>query len=200
MNNNYGIPENLFNSTIPPGSLSWTLPTLAGKMLVELEERYGPRDKSWTFLGVEFSYDGPMNWYPKAPNKPDPKHVVISLSGEAFRNHKEAMYQLSHECVHLLSPQGKAGAKVLEEGLAKLYSMEIIERECGHPCGQNYGINTGYDNAANTVLQLLQYNSQAIRMLRDVEPAFYRMTSATFSDAGLEQVPQSLIAELLRPF
>lgn len=200
MNNNYGIPENLFNGTIPPGGTSWTLATETGRMLTELEERYGPRDKSWTFLGVEFRFDGPMNWYPKAPNKPDPKHVVISLSWKAFRNHKEAMYQLSHECVHLLSPQGKAGAKVLEEGLAKLYSMEIIERVCDHPCGQPYGDVSLYDDAARHVLQLLRYNRQAIRMLRDVEPAFYRMTSATFSDAGLEQVPQSLIAELLRPF
>ncbi|WP_052332776.1 hypothetical protein [Phytobacter massiliensis] len=200
MNNNYGIPENLFNGTIPPGSLSWTLPTLAGKMLVELEERYGPRDKSWTFLGVEFKYDGPMIWYPKEENKPDPKHVVISLSGEAFSNHKEAMYQLSHECVHLLSPQGKAGANVLEEGLAKLYSMEIIERLCGHPPRQKYGRAPAYEQAAGCVRQLLKIDGHAIRKLRGKEPAFYEMVPATFTEAGLGQVPQQLIDDLLTTF
>lgn len=200
MNNNYGIPDHLFTVNWGVNGMSWTLATRTGQMLRELQNRYGPRDQSWTFLGIDFWDGGPMIWYPGGFERPHPKQVAIHLSREAFSNYKEAMYQLSHECVHLLSPKGESGAPVMEEGLAKLYSMEIIERECGHPCGQNYGLNTDYVDAAKTVLQLLQYNSQAIRMLRDVEPAFYRMTPATFSDAGLEQVPQPLIAELLRPF
>lgn len=200
MNNNYRIPKHLFSGTIPPGGLSWTLATEIGRMLTELEERYGPRDISWTLLGVEF-WDGvPMIWYPRDGNKPDPKHIAIRLSPAAFSDHKEAMYQLSHECVHLLSPQGKADAPVLEEGLAKLYSMEIIERVCGHPSGKPYGIESLYDDAARHVLKLLQYDPEAIRRLRNIEPAFYRMTPTTFADAGLVNVPHPLITELLRTF
>lgn len=200
MNNLYGIPDHLFNGTIPQRGTSWTLATEAGRMLTELEERYGQRDMSWTLLGVEFRDMNPMIWYPGGNSEPDPKHIAIKLSPAAFSNHKEAMYQLSHECVHLLSPQGKAGAPVLEEGLAKLYSMEIIERRCSHPHGQPYGAESEYDVAARHVLQLLQYDPQAIRRLRDTEPAFYRIKPATFADAGLDKVPQSLITELLRTF
>ncbi|WP_342656120.1 hypothetical protein GKC68_00105 (plasmid) [Pantoea sp. RSPAM1] len=110
------------------------------------------------------------------------------------------MYQLSHECVHLLSPSGGKNAPVIEEGLAKLYSMEIIVRLCGHPHGQNYGNVPAYDNAAGFVRQLLQIDGNAIRKLRDKEPDFFKMTAATFAEAGLLQVPQPLIYELLKAF
>ncbi len=200
MNNTHGIPDHLFNGTMPSGGLSWTLTTHTGEMLTELEERYGPRDKSWTLLGVEFFEHGPNVWYPRDMNKPHPRHIAIRLSPEAYTNYKEAMYQLSHECVHLLSPSGGAKAPVMEEGLAKLYSMEIIVRLCGHPPGQNYGNVSAYDNAAGFVQQLLQIDGNAIRKLRDKEPAFFKMTAATFAEAGLVQVPQSLIDELLKTF
>lgn len=88
----------------------------------------------------------------------------------------------------------------MEEGLAKLYSMEIIVRLCGHPLGQNYGNVSAYDNAAGFVRQLLQIDGNAIRKLRDKEPAFFKMTAATFAEAGLIQVPQPLIDELLKAF
>ncbi|MBD8145423.1 hypothetical protein [Pantoea agglomerans] len=200
MNKVYGIPDHLFNGTKPPGGLSWTLTTRTGEMLSELEERYGPRDKSWTLLGVEFYEHGPDIWYPGSHNSPHPKHIAIRLSPSAFGNYKEAIYQLSHECVHLLSPSGGLKAPVIEEGLAKLYSMELIERHFNHPSGQNYGSAPAYEYAADYVCQLLQIDSHAIRKLRDKEPAFYKITAVTFAQAGLSQVPEPLIDELLRTF
>lgn len=200
MNNKYGIPDHLFSEDLQEKGMSWTLTTRTGELLTELEDRYGARDKSWTLLGVEFSEHGPDIWYPGSNDSPPPKHVAIRLSPAAFRNYKEALYQLSHECVHLLSPSGRASAPVMEEGLAKLYSMEIIVRLCGHPPGQNYGNLSAYDYAAGYVHQLLQIDSNAIRKLRDKEPAFFKMTAATFTEAGLSQVPQPLIDELLRAF
>lgn len=200
MNNEHGIPDHLFNTYTASSGSSWTLTTRTGQMLRELEERFGPRDKSWTLLGVEFCKYGPDIWYPRDKGKPHPRHIAIRLSPAAFRDHKEAMYQLSHECVHLLSPSGGQNAPVMEEGLASLYSMEIIERLCGHPHGQEYGSASAYVLAAGYVRQLLQIDSHAIRKLRDIEPAFYQMTATTFTEAGLSQVPQPLIDELLRVF
>lgn len=200
MNNAYGIPDHLFSEDLKERGMSWTLTTRTGEMLTELEGRYGPRDKSWTLLGVEFCEHGPDIWYPGGNDSPPPKHIAIRLSPAAFRDYKEAMYQLSHECVHLLAPSGGKNAPVMEEGLAKLYSMEIIERRCGHPSGQGYGSASAYDLAAGYVRQLLQIDGNAIRKLRDKEPAFYKMTEATFTEAGLSQVPQPLIDELLRAF
>lgn len=200
MNNEYSIPEHLFSEDLKVTGMSWTLTTRTGEMLTELEGRYGVRDSSWTLLGVEFCEHGPDIWYPGGNDSPPPKHIAIRLSPAAFRNYKEAIYQLSHECVHLLSPSGGRNAPVMEEGLAKLYSMEIIVRLCGHPPGQNYGNDSAYVHAAGYVQQLIQIDGHAIRKLRDIEPAFFRMTAATFKEAGLSQVPQHLIDELLRAF
>ena len=55
-------------------------------------------------------------------------------------------------------------------------------------------------DAAARVRELLQLEPDAIRKLRAVEPDFYRMTEHTFADAGLDQIPQPLVAELLRTF
>lgn len=200
MNNLYDIPDHLFSAYMKENGNSWTLTTLTGSMLIELENKYGPRDKSWTLLGVEFWNNDPMIWFPGGNETPPPKHIAIRLSPEAFESYKEAMYQLSHECVHLLSPQGSPVAPIIEEGLAKLYSMEIIERYCGHPSGQKYGSAPAYEAAADSVRELLMYDCQAIRKLRDKEPAFKRMSLSTFTAAGLEQVPRQLIDELLADF
>ncbi|WP_455917009.1 hypothetical protein [Pantoea agglomerans] len=200
MNNTYGIPDHLFSGELKEREVSWTLTTRTGEMLAELEGRYGPRDKSWTLLGVEFYEHGPDIWYPGSNNNPHPRHIAIRLSPSAFQNYKEAMFQLSHECVHLLSPQGQARVPVMEEGLATLYSLEIIERLCGHLPGEDYGNVPAYKHAADLVRQLLQYERQAIRKLRNIEPAFCKMTAKTFADAGLDQVPESLITALLDTF
>ncbi|WP_410517830.1 hypothetical protein QNH99_23335 (plasmid) [Pantoea allii] len=200
MNKTHGIPAHFFSEETKESGMSRTITTHTDSMLRELEERYGERDKSWTLLGVEFCGDGPYIWYPRGNENPPPKHITIRLSPEAYTDHKEAMYQLSHECVHLLSPSGGANAPVMEEGLAKLYSMEIIERHCGHPPGQSFGSLQTYVDAAGYVQQLLQIDGHAIRKLREKEPAFFKMTVATFKDAGLDNVPQQLIDELLKPF
>ena len=57
-----------------------------------------------------------------------------------------------------------------------------------------------YIDAAARVRELLQLEPDAIRKLRAVEPDFFRMTEHTFADAGLDQIPQPLMAELLRTF
>lgn len=57
-----------------------------------------------------------------------------------------------------------------------------------------------YIDAAAMVRELLQLEPDTIRQLRAVKPDFYKMTVQTFADAGLDQIPQPLIAELLRTF
>ncbi|ELY4184344.1 hypothetical protein SMY66_004003 [Cronobacter sakazakii] len=199
MNNRHAVPDHLFAEDLGENRVSWTLSTRTGFFLGELQERYGPRDTSWTYVGLDFWEGGPTTWFPGSNVNPSPRNIAIHLSAQAFRNHKEAMYQLSHECVHLLAPSGGNHAPVMEEGLAKLYSMEIIMRLCNHPRGQDYGYSPAYSAAASSVLELLNRDNEAIRKLRAVQPAFYKMTPETFAEAGL-QVPVDLIAELLRPF
>lgn len=122
------------------------------------------------------------------------------LGAKTFTDVKRAVYQLAHECVHTLSTVIGVKAPVLEEGLATAFSEDIIEQWFGDTDKRVYTDDVRYRDAAANVRTLLQLEPDAIRRLREKEPAFKRMTAATFSDAGLDQIPQPLINELLRTF
>ena len=94
------------------GGYTWTLPSRLGRILREVEELYGLRDSSWTVLGIEFGPRNPHLWYPSSG-----KNIVIQLGMSAIDHAGLARYQLAHECVHLLAPNGggKEGP-VIERG------------------------------------------------------------------------------------
>jgi hypothetical protein len=173
---------------------TWTLPTILGKMLTELETRYGSRDPSWTLLGVEFGQDGPQNWFPLYPN--GGKFVLIELFYNALHDMEIACYQLAHECVHLLAPNGGGGAPVIEEGLATMYSEDYVKTNFDKTGFTNM---VSYIEAAALVRELESTSPEAIRNLRKIEPSFKNMTRETFAQAQVN-VPTGLIEQLLAPF
>lgn len=107
-------------------AFSWTVASRMGHILRFVEKRYGPRDRDWTLLGVEFTVrETPQVWYPTFDGIGDT--IIIQLSRSAATNERQALFQLAHEVVHLLSPAGPgARASVLEEGLATHASLEYL--------------------------------------------------------------------------
>jgi hypothetical protein len=97
------------------------------KMLNNAEEMFGERDKSWTFIGIEFRDDGPyIMYYPK-------KRISIVLStgcSQLMPNDPQLYYQLSHEVSHLLYPiyptKGNE-ANVLVEGISTYFSKIYLD-------------------------------------------------------------------------
>lgn len=197
MNNKYGIPDHLFTVQYSDKTYSWTLGTRMGQFISETETLYGARDTTWTLLGIEFNEGRPNIRFSGYPAR---RQIIIRLGEKAFESAPQAIYQLAHECIHLLAPVVNGEAPVLEEGLATVYSEDKVQSL--YPSPQD-AIRTSlqiYIDAAARVRELLQIEPDAIRLLRAVEPDFYRMTEQTFADAGLDQVPHPLIAELLRTF
>lgn len=135
-----------FFGSNPDGSNAWTLTTLVGKFLNEAERRYGPRDQSYTPLGIEFGRGGPCTWYPG-----DCRHACIRLGEEARNDPAQAVFQLAHEVVHLLAPTGKADAPVFEEGIATVFSEEMAEAE-GSAVRNRH---SDYEKAARLVRQFI---------------------------------------------
>src|SRR5512133_1556486 len=88
-------------SPLQTGGYTWTLTTKLGALLSEAEALYGPRDPSWTPIGIEFSEDGPKIWYPG-----NRRHISIMLSDKCRTDLKRAQFQLAHEAIHLLAPTG----------------------------------------------------------------------------------------------
>lgn len=199
MNNSFGIPAHLFRVKQANGNWSMTPATYASCFILEMEKRYGSRDSSWTYLGVEFSDDVPHVWFPKGDETPPRRHIAITLSAEAFSDRQRTLYQLAHECVHMLAPVVGGGAPVIEEGLATAFSEDMIEYWCGNTNKQAYTSTQKYIDAAARVRELLALEPDAIPRLRAVEPAFNQMTADTFTRAGLN-VPPALVDALLASF
>lgn len=170
---------------------NWTLASRLGYMISEIECLYGERDKYWTFVGVEFQEHGPQNWFPGNCG-----HIAIQLNTNALCNEVLAHYQLAHEAIHLLAPDGKCAAPVIEEGLATIYSEDYIAREFGE---SGYTNMESYINAAKCVRDLLAFDSEAIKKLRSVEPSFKKMTQVTFNTANLNY-PQDKVEDLTCKF
>ena len=119
-----------------------TLPVYASQFLADLETRFGPRDRSYTLVGLHIDKkqgNPPRLWYPNSgipPSDPESrsKHVIVKLASNALTDPVRARWQLAHECLHLLDPwnnwvEGRS-TNWLEEGLATWYqNMKVPEGE-----------------------------------------------------------------------
>ncbi|MGZ3525685.1 MAG: hypothetical protein ACXU9L_12910, partial [Thermodesulfobacteriota bacterium] len=100
----------------PPESgcaYTFTLASHLGQMLEMAEQRFGPRDRSYTILGFEFRAGLPQIWFPG-----DGMNVIVQLDSSSMNDPNLPLFQMAHECIHLLTPVLSANASVLEEGLA----------------------------------------------------------------------------------
>ena len=139
---------------------TWTLASRLGAMLREIENLYGERDKSWTFVGVEFEIGGPQIWFPGNCG-----NIAIQLNINALYNEVLAHYQLAHEVIHLLAPDSNRGAPNIEEGLATVYSEDFVMRE--HRVS-NLTTMASYIEVAKSVRELLDFDGESIKKLRTV--------------------------------
>jgi len=149
---------------------TWTLASLLGHMLFLAESRFGPRDRCYTILGVEFVDDGPRCWFPD-----NCRNIVIQLGSQCLREPDRACFQLAHESIHLLSPTGGRNANMLEEGLATHFQTWYMANHdpTDWPRSENDWSNPAcqsYQQAKDLVEQMLKLNPDAIKALRDAQP------------------------------
>lgn len=170
---------------------SWTLASLLGDMLHRAEQIFGPRDSSYTILGVEFCAGTPQLWYPG-----NRRHIAIQLTMECLTDQVRACYQLAHESVHLLAPTGGRNANVLEEGLATYFSELYLHDTFAKTMLPELA---SYADACSRVRQLLAIDPSVIRTLRAKQPAIHL---ATVDDilAARPDVPRELAESLVSPF
>lgn len=187
MNTNYYLTHQLSTHD----GYTWTLASRVGAMLQEIENLYGERDKSWTFIGIEFEQNGPKIWFPG-----NCSNIAIQLNTNALNNEILAHYQLAHEVIHLLAPDGKMDAPNIEEGLATVYSEDFVLREHKR---SNLTSMVSYVDAAERVRELLAFDALSIKKLRAIEPSFKKMTVDTFKAANLN-FPDDKVAYLLSIF
>lgn len=149
---------------------TWTLTSRLGDMLMYAEEMFGTRNKSFTILGIEFNDSGPRVWYPKNNG-----NIVIQLTPEALNSETIALYQLAHECVHLLSPSGSANANVLEEGVAVYFSWWYLRKVLGID-GHMMTDEPIYMTAGLLVEKILNKHPDFFKKARTLRPEIWTLT------------------------
>jgi hypothetical protein len=150
---------------------------------------FGPRDLSYTPVGIEFYGDRPYIWYPG-----NNKHISIILTDHSRQDTSQAIFQLAHEVVHLLSPTGGANAPVIEEGLSALFQERA---------NQIYNLNLRivskpYIVATELANELLRGQPDIIRNLRKKEPTFSNWTPDFLVSQA--NISSSLAVQLCEPF
>jgi hypothetical protein len=161
----------IYNSIpIPNNMWSWSIISKMGDMLDKAESKYGVRDKSYTILGVELTPVGnPYIWY-RGENE---KQVIIRISKRCKNDMDFAVFQVSQEIIHCLSPAVGQTANVLEEGLATHFANEYY-KSCGY---KKWSIDKKrYIDALELVNKLFLIDSDIIKKLRQIEPTISKIS------------------------
>jgi hypothetical protein len=154
----------LMFASLQPNGPQFTMASRLGEMLRVAEYLYGKRDRSYAFLGFEFI---PANT--RVAHNENRRELIIQIDIESLHDPMLVYYQLSYECIHLLSPLPnlKANTSVLEEGLATFYSqvyMQLIHN-ISITCQDEH-----YLHAQRLVETLLEIDRFAIKKLRQKQP------------------------------
>ena len=179
-----------------------TLPEYVSRFLADIEEQFGPRDRSFTLVGIDIdktSGNFPRNWFPDSGIAPDDgdgrsRHVIIRLGPAALTDLARARWQLAHECFHLLDPwnpkvDGRP-TNMLEEGLATWYQNSRVSEAEYHQ-----GL---YAIAEDLVRPLMDELPQVIKRIRqelklrigEFTPDILRAYCTGFSDERLMKLCQ----------
>ncbi len=121
-----------------------TLTEWASQFLADIEHLFGPRDRSFTLVGIDIDRtpgNSPRVWFPDSGIAPGDvekrsKHIIIRLGPNALNDPVCARWRLAHECVHLIDPwcpkiEGRT-TNVLEEGLATWFQNDRVPDAACH--------------------------------------------------------------------
>lgn len=166
-------------------------------MLSLAESEFGQRDKTFTIWNVEFTRSHPMVYGLRFGAKV--VTIILSRGCLALARKGElrnAFWELSHECVHLLSPPTSKGPIVLEEGVAcwfqRLYMRENFdfERPQTMAC---------YASAEAKFEKLRELDQDIVWKMRQEEPVFRHITPSLML-RYCPSAPEELVEALTKSF
>ncbi|MCX2584794.1 hypothetical protein [Pedobacter sp. MR22-3] len=175
------------------------------KYLMEAEELFGPKTEC-NFAGVmPGNVSSPKFCYAAVPYDRSKKAfmIIINLSN-AEKNFKDGILQISHEVVHMLSPEKDDNDKAvnyLEEGMATYFSKIITDRETSDQEFATSAIKgkEKYNEAFELYLSLHEIDKDAVKKLRLVNPSLASLTALDFRQTDIK-IEEEMIERLLRKF
>lgn len=175
---------------------TWTLPSMASKGFEMAQQRIGPINPDFHFLGIEFKQTGPPSiWFPGGE-----RYVLIQLTASAMTDRKRALFQLGHEILHVTTAT-VGNVNILEEGLAAELALDFT-RAMGEPIKDAYTADSRYLSALRAVRCLRDYhpdlNSQ-LKRLRKEGHVLGKIPSKILA-IYLDKIPLALVKAVSRPF
>ncbi len=175
-----------------PGGFTWTLAMRLGDLLYKAESQFGTRDMAYTILGVEFQGDTAQ--IPRCIIQGERKHIIVQLTASAMKDPHQAMFQLAHECIHLLDPI-LLTTTVLEEGVAVHFSLEATTVDINALLVHN----PNYGAACLQVRRLLALRPNAVKEFRRLYGPMHSATAEQLYSI-CPQIGTTGAEELARPF
>ena len=169
-NSKHLIMNTIFND-IPERNIN----NIFYKTMNIVELLFGTKDSTFQFIGISLNEDAPCLYF---PNGYETKKVEIRITSDCKYNLTKAVYQTSHECVHLLYPNPLGTSTYLEEGIATFFSLCYTNR--------NYGSikisDKKYSLASDMAGEVLQSCPSLIKDLRAKEPNTAKITKDMLLD------------------
>lgn len=156
----------------------------------DLVSKVGFFNEDYIFAGVEYSNEK----FPYVTLISETGHVHIMLTKKSLNEEYNYLFELSHECVHLISPSNKIKGTYLEEGLATYNSLKWMKRKFDFDA--NDWIEGEYKKALSGIIELEKDNNQDIFELigeiRKKQPYLDRLTEDDFLSIGLNYKKSNL--------
>ena len=185
-------------------SSSITLSSHASRFIADIEGLFGPRDRSFTLVGIVIDRtpgNPPQLWFPDSGIPPGDaegrsRHVVIRLASNALTDLAKARWQLAHECLHLLDTWNERvdgrPANWLEQGLATWYqNSRVPEAECHE--GQ-------YALAEDLVSPLMDESPNAVKLIRQERGLRISEITPDVLQGYCSGMSEDILRKLCQPF
>lgn len=162
---------------------------------------FGDAINDWTFGGVEATEVSGLKYYPI--------NAVVTIGIDKLVINQPPLYvfHLSHEICHLLHPGMEYKSKklhptlVINEGISTWFQMLIMQNNYTQAqlfAKELKDVKPESYNAYLLVDELLEINSDAIKLLRNVQPRIDKLVMDDFDKAGV-LAPMELKRQLLEP-
>lgn len=149
-------------------------------MTEDIERLIGPRlsDRVYHFEGIYFKSTHPQMEY----SQQGARHLTkIRLASGSSKDPGSAIWQLAHECVHLITPS-RGGSTVLEEGVACWYQERWVDKipqvfPDWIKTRRSEGYFPSYDEAYALVDALMTKDPDIMKRVRRTEPVISKITA-----------------------
>jgi len=188
--------QGMSSERLPDGRYTWSLTTAFAKLLRDAQDAYGPRDRSFNFIGFHFC--GPYACLERY-KWGSPGDIIIVLPEGACFNLDKACFNLAHEVIHFLSPSIGTPVTVFEEGLATVFMNTQSRRNNWFYYHKE---NDGpYGAAAFLVQSVLDKYPMAVSDLRQSKPRFSDWIADDLANlVGTNTISYDEIEQLCQPF